>query len=60
MKKNQNKLYVIRKYVYAHNAKSALIKEKSQHADDIWIDENWKNQNMLNPNTGTIGFTDKK
>jgi|JI8StandDraft_1071087.scaffolds.fasta_scaffold00207_39 hypothetical protein len=34
--------YIIRKIVVAKDVTDALRKEKKQHADEVFIDENWK------------------
>lgn len=38
------KLYVIRKYIKARSVADALKVEKRQDADDIWLDEGYKEQ----------------
>lgn len=38
----KDKLFVVRYYVKAKNAKEALSKAKKQEADDVWVDEDWK------------------
>lgn len=44
MKKNikNQKLFVVRKYVWAETAEDALRKESKQKADECWVDEKWK------------------
>lgn len=31
----------MRKYIIATSAREAIKKERTQEADDVWIDENW-------------------
>jgi hypothetical protein len=40
-----NKLYVVRKYVYAKNAREAIRKERGQNVDDVWLDDDWRKMN---------------
>jgi hypothetical protein len=40
-----NKLYVVRKYVYAKNAREAIRKERAQNVDDVWLDDDWRKAN---------------
>lgn len=43
MKKSlQNKLFIVKKYVWAKSAHDAIKKESKQAPDDVWIDEEWK------------------
>lgn len=42
MKKQNDKLFVIKKYVMAKNAFHALKKERKHAPDDCWVDEDWK------------------
>jgi hypothetical protein len=49
------KLFVIKKYIYADSATEALQKEKHHLADDCWVDEDWK-RNHLIERTPAIGF----
>jgi hypothetical protein len=53
-----DKLYVIKKYVYAKNAKEAMLREKYSSVDDIWIDDDWKKINMVDKKP--IGYSNKK
>ena len=48
----QEKQYVVRKYIMAKNAKDALKKEKDVRADEVWLDEDWKRENL----SKVIGF----
>ena len=38
------KQYVIRKFILARSAAEALRIEHKFKADEVWLDENWKNQ----------------
>lgn len=38
----KNKLFVIRKYIYATSALEAIKKDKKTPCDDIWVDEEFK------------------
>ena len=42
---NMKKQYVIKKYVMASNAREALRLESKIKADEVWIDEAWKDKN---------------
>lgn len=42
--KDEIKLYVTRKYVWAHTAGEAIRKEKEQPVSEVYIDEDWKAQ----------------
>lgn len=59
MKKSKDKLFVVRKYVWAQDAKGALRKEKNTPVDDVWIDEKWKENSVLTQQN-PIGFYVKK
>jgi hypothetical protein len=48
------KLFIVKKYVWADNAKQALKNESKQQADDVWVDEDWK-KNVSSPKDA-IGF----
>jgi hypothetical protein len=54
MIKNNKKLFIIRKYVYAEDAQDAIKKEKKQGVSDCWVDEEWKKKQLDNNNK--IGF----
>lgn len=49
------KLFVVKKYVMASSAKEAIRKERTQFADDVWIDEDWK-KGEAKALTDAIGF----
>lgn len=44
-KMSKDKLFIVRYYVKAKNAKEALKKARQQEADDVWVDEEWKKGN---------------
>lgn len=49
-----NKLFVVRKYIFAKDAEEAIKKEKGQPVEDVWIDEDFKKgQGKL---SNAIGF----
>lgn len=49
-----DKLFIIRKYVWAKSAADAIKKEVKYSVEDVWIDEEWK-KNGTQPN-GSMGF----
>lgn len=51
------KLYIIRKYVVANSAAEAIVKERRQTVDDVWLDDDWKKSQT--GNSLTIGFSSK-
>lgn len=55
MKKTQEKLYIVRKYVWASSARGAIEKEKTQKVDDCWIDDDWRRNNPQDINK-QVGF----
>lgn len=57
MKSLQNKLFVVRKYVWATDAQDAIKKDKSKSVDDVWIDEEWKKAPKVD---GQLGFYNAK
>lgn len=56
MKKKEEKMFVVKKYIMASSAKDALRKEKKHPADDCWIDEEWR-KNKTDNLASAIGFT---
>ena len=58
MKKPQ-KLFVVKKYIMASNAREALRKDLKTPADDCWIDEDWKKK-QIEQLPSTIGFNLEK
>lgn len=53
---NNDKKFVVRKYIMAPNAIEALKKERRYQADDCWVDDKWLEQQGkdLSP---AIGFS---
>lgn len=49
-----NKLFVVKKYVWATSAKQAIQREQKVIVDDVWIDEEWKRNSNLPKDA--IGF----
>ena len=49
-----NKLFVVRKYIWAKSAKDAIKKEKNHPVEDVWVDDKWK-ENSSNPKDA-VGF----
>ena len=41
--KAPEKLFVVRKFVKATSASQAILIEKTQEPDEVYLDENWKN-----------------
>ncbi len=54
MVKKVNKRFVIRKYIYAASAKEAIKKDRSHPVEDVWVDDDWKKENMNSDSP--IGF----
>lgn len=46
------KRFIVRKYIMANSAAEALKLDLKTHADDVWIDEDWKHDN---PNKNISG-----
>lgn len=40
--KDKRKLFIVRKYIMANSAQSAIKKDKVTPVDDVWIDDEWK------------------
>lgn len=36
------KLFVVKKFIWATSAKQAILKDKQAPVDDVWVDEKWK------------------
>jgi len=52
--KKPKQLYIIKKYVMANSALHAIKLDKKTPVQDVWIDEDWKKNNIhLTP---AIGF----
>ncbi len=45
--KDELKLYITRKYVWAHTAGEAIRKEKDLPVSEVYIDEDWKAQSLI-------------
>ena len=44
----KDKLFVIKKYVFAKNLKEALKIEKRHPVDDAWMDDDWRKNMRAN------------
>ena len=55
MKKKQQKLFIVRKYIWATNAREAIKNDKNTEVADCWLDDDWKKQQEQTANA--IGFT---
>ncbi len=53
--KNNQKMFVVQKYIMAASAKDALKKEKNIPPDECYIDAEWKKGNATKL-AGAIGF----
>lgn len=61
MKKISKKLFVVKKYIMAKDAKDAkdaIRLDRKAHVDDVWVDEDWKKDNK-NQLPSAIGFEGK-
>lgn len=38
---NKQKLYIIKKYIMASSVKEAIRKDKETEVGDVWIDDKW-------------------
>jgi hypothetical protein len=47
MKKKQNKIYVVRKYITAPTARDAIKKEKNFEVDEVFLHDDWQRENPL-------------
>lgn len=54
-KKNNRKLFILRMYVMARNAREALRIAKTQEFDDVYVSDDWK-EGKNNQLAGAIGF----
>lgn len=54
-KKDNEKLYVVRKYIMATSAKQAILKDKNAPVDDVWVDTDWQKR-QTDILAGAIGF----
>jgi hypothetical protein len=48
------KLFVVKKYVWAKDAREAIKLEAKTSVDDVWVDDDWKKQQDLKPKE--VGF----
>ena len=48
------KLFIVKKYIIATDAKQAIKLDKTSEVDDVFVDADWQRNNMCN-NT-EIGF----
>lgn len=56
MSRNINKkLFVVRKYIMAKDAKEAIKLDRKTKVDDVWVDNDWKRDNK-NQLPSAIGF----
>jgi len=55
IKTQQNKMFVVKKYIMAKSATEALKKERKTPADDCWVDEDWR-KGQANQLASAIGF----
>ena len=53
MRKEKEKMYVVKKYIKALSASSAIRLDKTTPVHDVWVDEDWKKNSLA----GAIGFT---
>lgn len=56
MKKQQKKLFIVKKYIMATSAHDALKRERRHKPDDVYVDEDWRKQNPTQQESA-IGFT---
>lgn len=53
MRKEKEKMYVVKKYIKALSASSAIRLDKTTPVHDVWVDEDWKKNSLAD----AIGFT---
>lgn len=53
MRKEKEKMYVVKKYIKALSASSAIRLDKTTPVHDVWVDEDWKKNSLAE----AIGFT---
>lgn len=46
------KLFIVKKYIYAENAKEAITEDKTHEVDDVFVDKDWQIENMCK----SVGF----
>lgn len=49
------KLFIVRKYIMAKDASEAIKLDKKHPVDDVWVEEDWKRNNLTNQ----IGYSKK-
>lgn len=56
--KPKEKMFIVRKYITASSAAQAIRRDKTHPVDDVWIDEEWRKNNItqLPP---SVGFSAK-
>lgn len=40
------KLFIVRKYIMAETALQAIKKDKTEPVHDVWLDEEWRKDNI--------------
>ena len=55
MKRNEDKLFIVRSYIKAKNASDALRKFRKQEPDDVYVSDDWK-EGKNNQLASAIGF----
>ena len=56
MKKENKKMFVVRKYILAISASEALKKERRYRPDEVFIDDDWRKEKG-NRLESAMGFT---
>ena len=51
--KEKEKMYVVKKYIKALSASSAIRLDKTTPVHDVWVDKDWKKNSLAD----AIGFT---
>ncbi len=54
-KSSKKKMFVVRKYVMARDAREAIAIERSRAVDDVWVDDEWKKEHQ-GRESNAIGF----
>jgi len=54
------KLFILRKFIKANSAEEAIKKDKVTKPDEIWVDEDWKKDNIDKVKSKECGFKYKK
>ena len=55
MKKDNRKLFIVKKYIMATSASDAIRKDKKTPPDSVWVDDKWAETNQQL--ASAIGFT---